>query len=117
PKSAGALAHNYIDDAVDKKLRKLRLKSADICDDATFIRRATLDIIGRLPVREEIARFTEESRPGKREQLVEQLLGRKEFAEVWVMKWAELLGIRSLDNRVYPKATLLYFEWLRDQML
>jgi hypothetical protein len=117
PRSTGALAHNYIDDAVDKKLRKLRLKSADICDDATFIRRATLDIIGRLPVREEIARFTEDSQARKREQLVEQLLGRKEFAEVWVMKWAELLGIRSLDNRVYPKATLLYFEWLRDQML
>src|SRR5256886_6250554 len=33
------------------------------------------------------------------------------------MKWAELLEIRSRDNRVYPKAAVLYFEWLRDQML
>jgi hypothetical protein len=31
------------------------------------------------------------------------------------MKWAELLEIRSRDTLVYPKAALLYFEWLRDQ--
>ena len=53
----------------------------------------------------------------KRERLVDQLLERKEFAELWVMKLAELLEIRSRDNRVYPKAALLYFEWLRDEML
>ena len=28
-------------------------------------------------------------------KLVDELLGRKEFAELWVMKWAELLQIRS----------------------
>ncbi len=33
--------------------------------------------------------------PKKREKLVDELLGRKEFAEMWVMKWAELLQIRS----------------------
>src|SRR5438552_11892377 len=33
------------------------------------------------------------------------------------MKWAELLQIRSLDNRIYPKSAEPYFEWLRDQML
>ena len=45
------------------------------------------------------------------------LLCRKEFADLWVMKWAELLEIRSRENVVYPKGALLYFEWLRDQML
>ena len=35
---------------------------------------------------------------------------------MWVMKWAELLEIRSRENVVYPKGALLYFEWLRDQM-
>ena len=44
------------------------------------------------------------------------LLCRKEFADLWVMKWAELLEIRSRENMVYPKGALLYFEWLRDEM-
>jgi hypothetical protein len=47
---------------------------------------------------------------------VDQLLARKEFTDLWVMKLAELLEIRSRDNKVYPKAALVYFEWLRDQM-
>ncbi len=48
---------------------------------------------------------------------MDQLLARKEFADLWVMKFAELLEIRSRDNIVYPKAAELYFEWLRDQMV
>jgi len=108
---------NYVDEAVYGKLKKLRLVPSEVCDDATFIRRASLDITGRLPTPDEIGKFIEDKDPGNREHLVDRLLERKEFAELWVMKWAELLEIRSTDNRVYPKATLLYFEWLRDQML
>jgi len=53
--------------------------------------------------------------PNKRELLVDELLGRKEFAEMWVMKWAELLQIRS-SNQVSYKATLLYHNWLQDKI-
>ena len=44
---------------------------------------------------EEYDRFMASTAPNKREQLVDELLGRKEFAELWVLKWAELLQIRS----------------------
>ena len=40
---------------------------------------------------------------------------RKEFAEIWVMKWAELLQIRS-TNQVSYKAMLLYYNWLQDKI-
>src|SRR5262249_21344081 len=110
-------AANYIDEAVYAKLKKLRLVPSDLCDDSTFIRRATLDITGTLPTPEEVEAFNKEPGAGKRDALIEGLLGRKEFADLWVMKLAELLEIRSRDNRVYPKAAVLYFEWLRDQML
>jgi hypothetical protein len=110
-------AYNYIDDSVYAKLKKLRLLPSGVCDDATFIRRAFIDITGTLPTSEDLREYNEEKEPARRERLVDRLLGRQEFAELWVMKLAELLEIRSRDNQVYPKAALLYYEWLRDQML
>jgi hypothetical protein len=108
---------NYIDQAVYAKLRKLRLAPSDLCDDATFIRRATIDVAGRLPTVEEVRAFVADKEPARRERLLDRLLASKEFADIWVMKWAELLEIRSRDNAVYPKSAELYFEWLRDQLM
>jgi hypothetical protein len=109
-------ARNYIDDAVYAKLKKMRLAPSEVCDDTTFLRRAFLDLTGTLPSPEEVNQFTSDSNPARRDQLVDRLLARQEFADLWVMKWAELLEIHSEENRVYPKDTLLYFEWLRDQI-
>ena len=108
---------NYIDEAVYAKLRKMRVAPSDLCDDSTFIRRATIDVAGRLPSVEEVRSFLCDKDPARRERLVQRLLASKEFADIWVMKWAELLEIRSRDNAVYPKSAELYFEWLRDQMM
>jgi hypothetical protein len=110
-------AGNYIDDAVYTKLKKLRLTPSGVCGDGTFLRRAYLDIVGQLPSPEEVEQFVADAAPDKRGKLVDRLLERKEFAALWVMKWAELLEIRSHDNVVSPKAARVYFEWLRDQML
>jgi uncharacterized protein DUF1549/uncharacterized protein DUF1553 len=113
----GVPARNYIDEAVYAKLKKLRLTPSAVCDDATFLRRACLDITGTLPKPEDVEAFLADTDADKRDRLVDALLDRKEFAELWVMKWAELLETRSRDNAVYPKAALRYFEWLRNQML
>jgi hypothetical protein len=113
----GIAAANYIDEAVYGKLKKLRLVPSEVCDDATFVRRAYLDVIGKLPTPEEARAFIQDSDSNRRAHLIDRLLTRDEFADLWVMKWAELLEIRSRDNVVFPKSAELYFEWLRDQML
>jgi Protein of unknown function (DUF1549)/Protein of unknown function (DUF1553) len=106
---------NYIDQLVNAKLKKLRIEPSAVCDDPTFLRRVYLDITGLLPTPEEYARFMVSTLPNKRELLVEELLERKEFAEVWVLKWAELLQIRA-NNDVSRKAVLLYYTWLQDKI-
>jgi hypothetical protein len=106
---------NYIDTLVNNKLKKLRIEPSGVCDDATFVRRVYLDIIGELPTPEEYARFMVSTLPTKREHLVDELLDRKEFAELWVLKWAELLQIRS-SNQVSYKAMLLYYGWLQEKI-
>jgi Protein of unknown function (DUF1549)/Protein of unknown function (DUF1553) len=109
--------NNYVDDAVYAKLKKMRLTPSGLCDDATFLRRASLDITGQLPAADEVGKFINDPTTNKREKLVDELLDRKEFTELWVMKWAELLEIRSHDNAVYPKTAFVYYQWLREQML
>ncbi|MEM0969230.1 MAG: DUF1549 domain-containing protein, partial [Verrucomicrobiota bacterium] len=108
---------NYIDELVQGKLHKLRIIPSELCSDDDFLRRAYLDIIGQLPSRAELAAFKEDKSSKKRADAIDGLLSRKEFTEIWVMKWAELLQIRS-DNNVNQglsyKAALLYFNWLQD---
>lgn len=108
--------NNYIDSLVHAKLKKLRVLPSTLCSDEVFARRAFLDIVGLLPKPEELSAFAEDKDPKKREKLVDQLLGRKEFVELWVMKFAELLRIRSDNQQVSYKAALLYFNWLQDQI-
>ena len=108
--------YNYIDTLVDAKLKKLRILPSDLCSDEVFLRRATIDITGTLPTAEEHDQFIADTDPKKREKLVDELLTRKEFVEMWVMKWAELLQIRSDNQQVSYKAALLYYNWLEDKI-
>ncbi|MCY2937908.1 MAG: DUF1549 domain-containing protein [Planctomycetota bacterium] len=106
---------NYIDKLVDAKLQKLRITPSGICSDEVFLRRAFLDIVGTMPEAEDYKKFMTSVSPKKREELVDELISRKEFVELWVLKWAELLQIRS-SNQMSYKATLLYYNWLQDRI-
>jgi hypothetical protein len=106
---------NYVDTLVFNKLKKLRITPSELCTDEIFLRRAYIDIIGMMPTVEEYTRFMTNSAPTKRELLVDELLGRKEFAELWVLKWAELLQIKS-SQQVSYKAMLLYYNWLTEKL-
>jgi hypothetical protein len=111
--------HNYIDEAVFSKLHKLRVIPSELCTDVEFLRRVYLDIIGSLPTIEEREKFLTDTNPKKREALVDNLIGRKEFSEMWTMKWAELLQIRTFnagEKQVSYKAALNYYNWLRDRI-
>jgi len=107
--------NNYIDTLVNNKLKKLRIAPSELCTDEVFLRRAYIDITGVLPTVEEYQRFMDSKAPNKRDLLVDELLGRKEFAELWVLKWAELLQIKS-SQQVSYKAMLLYYNWLQDNL-
>jgi hypothetical protein len=100
-----------IDGLVNAKLAGLRIAPSPVCDDEAFLRRVTLDLVGLLPTPDERARFLADSAPDKRRRVAEELMTRKEFVELWVMKWAEILQIRSAGD-VSPKAAILYHQWL-----
>ena len=112
---------NYVDKAVNERLHRLRIVPSGICTDEEFVRRVYIDVVGLYPKPAELQAFIADKHPDKRKLLVETLLQRKEFTELWVMKWAELLQIRSGiagNNNVPPfyKNALLYYNWMADEI-
>ena len=106
---------NYVDELVEAKLKKLRIAPSTICDDETFLRRIFLDLTGNLPAVDDYQQFMTSNDPEKRNKLIDKLLERKEFTELWVGYWAEWLMVRS-SNVISYKAMLLYYNWLADQI-
>jgi len=106
---------NYVDTLVSQKLKKLRMSPSEVCSDEVFVRRLYVDLVGLMPSVEEYDRFMASTEPDKRNKLIDELLDRKEFTEIWVSKWAEWLQMRSNINISY-KSTLLYYNWLSEQI-
>jgi len=109
-------AANVIDELVNAKLHTLRINPSPLCSDAEFLRRASIDICGVLPTSDEYRSFMASPDPEKRLHLVDQLLSRKEFVDLWVMKWSELLMIRTVPNEVSYKAMLRAYGWLQERI-
>jgi hypothetical protein len=80
--------------------------------DAAFARRVYLDVIGLLPSVKQLARFTDDSDPRKREKLVRSLLSsREEYAEHWMTFWNDLLRNdeqTNIDGLRKPITSWLY---------
>jgi len=105
--------YNFIDGHVWTKLQSLGVTPSESIDDAKFLRRVTLDLIGRIPSPEEARAFIADPNPNKHAALVDSLLDRPEYADFWANKWADLL--RPNPYRAGIKATLNYDNWIREQ--
>jgi hypothetical protein len=108
-------AFNEVDTLVHANLDRLHVVPSEVCSDETFLRRAFIDLIGLLPNAAERERFLADPDPNKRAALVDRLLARDEFLDIWVMKWAELLQIRTA-NGLSPKGLQRYDAWLRGRV-
>lgn len=107
--------NNEVDVAVHGRLAKLHLSPADVCSDATFLRRVSIDLNGRLPEASELASFLADTSANKRDKIVEAMAARQEFTDIWVMKFAEMMQIRTA-NGASPKGIGKYHEWLRERI-
>ena len=103
-------SNNFIDDYVFAKLKTLEIPPSDLADDATFIRRAYLDIIGLIPTADEARAFLTSKDPGKRAKLVDQLLERPEYADFWALYWGDHLN--NTKQLLYNKGPYIFTRWL-----
>jgi len=109
---ASAAQRNLIDRINLEQLRTLHLAPSPRCDDETFIRRATLDCVGRLPTIAERQAFLDQEESTRRDWLIEQLLASEDFVDYWAYKWSDLLLING--NLLRPNAVMSYYQWVHD---
>lgn len=104
---------NFIDRLAWDKLQRLGIEPSGLCDDAMFLRRAFLDVIGTLPTADEARAFLADSASDKRARLVDRLLERPEYADYWTMRFSDLLRVDQL--KISPAGALAMTRWLHQQ--
>ncbi len=107
---------NFVDESVFANLKGLGIPASAVCDDATFLRRVTLDIGGRLPTEEETTAFLASKDEGKRDQLIDELLRSPDYAVFFANKWTALLKNRR-DDASDTVSNFAFHAWVRDSFL
>ncbi|KAF0170476.1 MAG: hypothetical protein FD161_4623 [Limisphaerales bacterium] len=114
------IAKNFIDELVFKKLKRIGLPPSEIADDATFIRRVTLDLAGRLPNADETTAFLADKSAAKRDALIDRLLASGDYADYFANYWGALLRNQrsSVNGRTEPymRGTFAFHSWIRDSL-
>ena len=105
---------SFIDKLVFKQLRELGLPPSLEADDATFLRRVTLDLCGRLPTVAEAQAFTTDSSEGKHGRLIDALLKSGDHADYFANKWSALLRNRRAAANDSPAPTVAFHDWIRE---
>ncbi|HWB10666.1 MAG TPA: DUF1549 domain-containing protein [Pirellulales bacterium] len=108
-------AKNFIDEFVFKKLKTLGVPPSAVCDDATFIRRTSIDLSGRLPSPEETEAFVADQDPAKRDKLIDRLLDSPSYADYFANKWSAILRNKRRSPN-YTRGSYAFHGWIRDAL-
>ncbi len=106
---------NLVDKQVFAKLKSLGMPSSQVCDDATFLRRVTVDIAGRLPTQAESEAFLADQSADKRAKRIDHLLSSTDYADFFANKWSAILRNkrRKEEDKV---ATYGFHHWIRESL-
>ena len=106
-------ANNFVDTLVNAKLKQLHIEPSGLCTDQEFLRRAYIDALGTLPTAEEATTFLADGSPDKRAKVIDALLKRPEYGQVWALKFGDLFVLRR--EYMHRKYAMLMQQWLTDQ--
>ena len=119
---AGWKNNNFVDELAEKKFHELGIEPSPLCDDATFVRRVYLDVIGTLPSVDDTTTFMASADPDKRNKLIDRLLGltgdpnldiyNEPYSAYWTLKWSDL--IRNTSNKLGDQGMWALHNWIRD---
>jgi hypothetical protein len=108
--------NNFIDPLVNAKLRRVKALPSEVCTDAEFIRRVSLDLTGLPPKVDRVRAFLTDtnSSMAKREKLIDELIGSPDYVKFWANKWADLLQCNS--EQLGQKGVWVYRQWIEKRI-
>jgi hypothetical protein len=104
-----------VDALIGAGYAKAKVKAADLADDATFLRRASLDLTGKIPTVSEVRRFLSDRSPNKRAKMIDRLLSSPGYVNHFTNIWRDLLMPEAAAdfNRRYMLPRMEF--WLQAQ--
>ncbi len=103
----------HLDRHINAVLKIERIQPSDRSKDTEFLRRAYLDITGKIPTPEEVLDFLKDSSENKREKKIEHLLQSEAYINYWTGLWVNwLIGRR--DDRDDRRVGLT--AWVQDAL-
>jgi hypothetical protein len=112
PKYGGVEQVAFINEQIENGWKENKVQPSDRCTDFEFIRRASLDIIGRIATPEEMKRFFADSPEKRRAALVNRLVDSPEFGQNFANIWTVMLLTRSGSQKFHQEQMQ---EWLAEQ--
>jgi hypothetical protein len=104
---------NFVDKFVWDRLELLGIQPSELCDDATFLRRVSLDLTGTLPSFEQAREFLEDKSTDKRAKLIDRLFDTRDYSDYQAMRWADILRVDK--DIITPQGAVAMTRWIRRQ--
>ncbi len=124
PAPAGALTGltrhirraNYVDDEIFGALDAAKIVPAPLSSDAEFLRRVTLDLVGRIPDAATVSAFLADPSADKRSRMIDTLLASDAFVDRWAFYYDELFQNTAFasSGRLYPAGRNAWHAYFQD---
>jgi hypothetical protein len=101
----------FINEKIADKWKEQQLTPSPRCTDYEFIRRASLDIVGRIATPEEIRQYLNDPPATRRALLIDRLLNSEDYARNWATIWTVWLMTRTGPPTYHEQMHL----WLEEQ--
>ncbi|HVJ84054.1 MAG TPA: DUF1549 and DUF1553 domain-containing protein [Caulifigura sp.] len=116
PDAAQQLA-DRIDALFDARWAKDKITPAPLAEDAEFLRRASLDLCGRIPSGSEVRDFLDSKSPTKRRQAIDRMLDSPTYIVNATNRWREAMLPEADSDDILRRISVPTFEsWLRSRI-
>lgn len=107
PRQESQAVAKQVDASLAAELFASQTELAPACDDATFLRRVWLDLVGDIPTPEHVIAFTLDPSADKRERVVRALLADPQYGLNWARYWRDVIFYRRIEDRALIAANAL----------